>query len=378
MSADNLPARRDEAAPVKVDLSKPLADLDEAMRLADHLSRSELVPNSLRGRPANILHVFMAGQSMGLDLATSLRVIFSPGPGQIGLRGQFLLAKLREAGHDYEWEETENSCTFTVHRDYRSKPPGRTYSAKFGLEDALAAGLLQKKADGSVVALSSNGKPLPWQAYQPNMYFWRAAAKCTNRAAPEVGLGFEIQGAEGPRDPEPEVQLVPQGTAPQAPAPPAAGEAAPGGEAAQARARLEALNAEMGGTEQQPGPDPEPQPEDLPAPAAPERPRVPERSKVVRLEARLATQFTELGWDPGTEHRAEILKACSMFAQRPVTTVRDLTEDEMEILSTELNTIIDKQPAAAYEAILSERVEAFSETWFEADEESHEAYARTL
>lgn len=376
---DNLPARRDDDAPVKVDLSKPLADLDEAIRLADQLSRSDLVPGSLRGRPANILHVLMAGQTLGLDWPTSLRVIFSPGPGQIGLRGQFLLAKLREAGHDYEWEEAEDSCTFIIHRDYKSKPAGRTYKAMFALEDAVAAGLAQRKPDGTVVALSRDGKPLPWQAYRKNMLFWRSVALCINRAAPEVGLGFEIQGAEGPRDPEPEVQLVPQGTAPQAPAPPAAGEAAPGGEAAQARARLEALNAEMGGgAEPQPGPDPEPQPEDLPAPAAPERPRVPERSKVVRLEARLATQFTELGWDPGTEHRAEILKACSMFAQRPVTTVRDLTEDEMEILSTELNTIIDKQPAAAYEAILSERVEAFSETWFEADEESHEAYARTL
>jgi hypothetical protein len=363
MPPDNLPARRDDDAPVKVDLSKPLADMDEAMRLADQLSRSDLVPNSLRGRPANILHVLMAGQTLGLDWPTSLRVIFSPGPGQIGLRGQFLLAKLREAGHDYEWKEEEDACTFIVHRDFRDEKPGRTYEATFTLEDAIAAGLAQRKPDGTVVALSRDGKPLPWQAYRKNMLFWRAVALCINRAAPEVGLGFEIQGAEGPREPEPEIQL-----SPQSPAPPAAGEAAPGGGAAQAdaaRERLAALNRDMGGAE----------PEELPAVIPPPaRPRQAERSKVVRLEAQLATQFTELGWDPGTEHRADILRACSLFARRPVLTVRDLTEDEMDLLGTELNSIIDREPAEAYEVILAERAEAWREKWRDSDDEGLDLY----
>lgn len=362
MTHPNLPAEREQSqAPVKVDLSKPLADLDEAIRLSEALSRSELVPGSLRGRPANILHCLMTGQSMGLDWPTTLRVIFSPGAGQVGIRGQFLLAKLREAGHDYEWKEAGDSCTFIVHRDYRAEIPGRTYEATFTLDDAVSAGLAQRKPDGSIVAFSSGGKPLPWQAYRANMLFWRAAAKCVNRAAPEVALGFEVQGAEGPREPEPEVQLVPQ-----SPAPPAAGEAAPGDGAAQAmtaqQARLAELNRDMGGE------DP------LPEIAVPAAPRPAERSRAVRLEAQLATQFTELGWDPGTEHRADILRACSVFARRPVTTVRDLSEEEMELLGTGLNNIIDNQPERAYEAVLADLVESWRQGWREADEDACELY----
>src|ERR1700691_2477392 len=105
MTTDNLPGRlavpaRDAGQParssVAVDLSKPLTDLGQALQLADTLSRSELVPRALAGKPASVFHVLMTGQALGLHWTESVRVIYSAGPGQIGLKGGFLLSQLRK------------------------------------------------------------------------------------------------------------------------------------------------------------------------------------------------------------------------------------------------------------------------------------------
>jgi hypothetical protein len=218
MTEQNTVAVRDPKAylDAKVDLMKPLADLDEAMRVADVLSASTLVPRALQGKPANVLHVILTGQSLGLHWTESIRVIYSPGDGQIGMRGSFLLSRLRQAGHTYREKYTEDgtACTFYLTRGDTKEE----FESTFSIEDAVQGGLLKRTSDGKLVALSRDGKPLPWMSWTRRMLRWRAVSDCVGFAAPEVSLGFEIEGAEPAAEAKAEVQLKPDEVKPVQPA----------------------------------------------------------------------------------------------------------------------------------------------------------------
>jgi len=408
MMTENLPARREDRAPVKVDLTKPIADLDEALRLADALARSDLVPSALKGRPANILHVLVTGQEMGLKWPVSLRVIYCPGPGQIGIRGQLLLAKLREAGHDYDWEEGDGFCKFTLTRAGTDGRPGKSYASEFTIRDAITAGLAKQQEDGRIVALSQQGKPMPWMQYTPRMLFWRAVADCVNRAAPEVLLGFEIAGAEPPAEPEPDVVLRPAEPAPPGPA---GGEAAPAdGQAAQLaeldRRMRERVEADLAGHGIEPdAPEtaaPAGQPENVggnlehdtmggnaPASGGPAQashdshtayggpaqaindgqdhdggPAVTPESPAGPAD--LARRFAELGWNP-KRHRPDVLRACTMYLRRPVGSVVQMDDDEIQALYGELSAIQRSFEPGHYPVALADAVETWRASWEAAD-----------
>lgn len=208
----------------KVDLLKPLADLDEAMRLADVLSKSTLVPRALQGKPPNVLQVILTGQALDLHWTEAIRVIYSPGEGQIGMRGQFLLSRLRQRGHTYreKYNEDGTACTFYLVRGDTKEE----FESTFSIEDAVQGGLLKRTDDGRLVALSREGKPLPWMSWTRRMLRWRAVSECVSFGAPEVSLGFEVEGAEAPPEAKAEVDLKPQAPAtegqPAQAAPPAA------------------------------------------------------------------------------------------------------------------------------------------------------------
>jgi hypothetical protein len=192
---------------VPVNLLQPLATLDEAMHLADVLSRSTLVPRALQGKPANVLHVILTGQNLDLHWTEAVRVIYSPGEGQIGMRGSFLLSRLRRAGHTYreKFSEDGTACTFHLTRGDTKEE----FEATFNLDDAVQGGLLKRTDDGRLVALSREGKPLPWMSWTRRMLRWRAVSECVSFAAPEVSLGFEIEGSEPAAESKAEVELKP-------------------------------------------------------------------------------------------------------------------------------------------------------------------------
>ena len=409
---ENLPARQDRPPPVKVDLTKPIADLDEALRLADALAKSELVPLALYGKPANILHVLVTGQEMGLKWPVSLRTIYAPSRGQIGVRGQLLLAKLREAGHDYSWEEGPDFCKFTLVRDGATDQPGRSYTATFTTADAIRAGLAEQR-EGQVVARSREGKAMPWMQYTPRMLFWRAVADCVNRAAPEVLLGFEIQGAEAPAEPQPEVVLKP-GQPETAPPPQAA---SGGGAQAEELTELDRqMRERLGGPAQtsddshsgdggpaqdhdgsqainggpaEPGPQ-DREPENMGGNAADDAVSAEAGSATAEATADgepedaagkakgqlLAGQFEALGWHP-RRHRADVLRACTMFLRRPVSSVRDMDTAEILRLASALSAIQRTFEPGHYPVALADAVETWRAAWETADPAGYaEAFPR--
>lgn len=179
------------AVAVPVDLNDPLADLDQAFRLAKMLSQSSMVPQALRGSPQNCLITMLLGRELGLSWIQAIRGIYVLPSGQPGLRGSLLLARIRAAGHRYEFIETDNECLFVLTRkdeDFKTKHTG-----KFSLEDAKAAGLV-KEHDGKLVARSRNGDPLPWELYRRDMLQWRAVARGAARGCPELIFGFDLAG----------------------------------------------------------------------------------------------------------------------------------------------------------------------------------------
>jgi hypothetical protein len=122
--------------------------------------------------------------------------------GMPGLRGEMLLGKLRQAGHDYDYSEpSAEGCVFRLHRGHqapvegfeeRQCGQGRDYFGQFTQDDAVRARLLTRDKEGNLVARSQYGEPMPHELYAPDMMYWRAAARAIRRGAPEITLGFTI------------------------------------------------------------------------------------------------------------------------------------------------------------------------------------------
>jgi len=228
-------------------LDGPLKNMAQAWAIAKVLAQSSMVPQALRGSPQNCLVTMMLGQELGLTWTQATRGIYVLPNGTPGLRGQLLLAMIREAGHRYRFVRADNSCTCVITRkdeDFKVE-----YEGTFSVDDAKAAGLVTVK-DGKLFARSRNGDPLPWEQYRRDMLQWRAVARAAGIGAPEVIYGFDIagigDGAEG---------AVPAGAAP-GPVPagaPSTGITGPGqvytaevvSPEQDARQKLAELNAEM-------------------------------------------------------------------------------------------------------------------------------------
>jgi hypothetical protein len=182
---------RQDTQRIPVDLNDPLADLDQAFRLATMLAQSSMVPRALQGSPQNCLVTMLLGRELGLSWIQAIRGIYVLPSGQPGLRGTLLLARIRSAGHRYEFHEDDESCEFVIKR--KDEEYKISYVGRFSLHDAKAAGLVRDH-DGKLVARSRSGEPLPWELYRRDMLQWRAVARGAARGCPELIFGFDLAG----------------------------------------------------------------------------------------------------------------------------------------------------------------------------------------
>lgn len=394
---ENLPARREQ---VQVDLAKPLASLDEAMRVAEVLSRSDLIPSSLYGKPANLLHVLLTGQSLGLHWLESPRVIYSPGRGQIGMRGAFLLSRLRQAGHTYTFENGDDYCTFTLKRGDTKEEFAVTYT----IGDAIRARLVALDGDGNLRARSPQGNPMSWETRPRTMLRWRAVAEACNFYAPEVALGFVIEGADEKDDAAPEVELRPAAGAvqPAEVVDEASAEAVrEAGRATEEQLRIldeRMRHEDADETIRAAGVDPVTLRED------PEWTEPPEVAEAVRQVAEaverdladhgiepdppedeppadkakgqvLAERFESLGWHP-RRHRADMVRASSVYLRRPVSGSRDMSTAEIMALTNELSRIERSYPTPSHPVALADKVEEWRQAWEREDPEGYGRYSQ--
>lgn len=130
---------------------------EEALKFAELMSKSDLVPKDFKDKPGNILVAIQKGQEVGLSPMAALETIAVIN-GRASLWGDGLLGIVQGSsvyGGIDESQCSERAGVCTVTR--KGEPP---YTVTFTLEDAKRAGLL--------------GKAGPWTSYTKRMLQLRA------------------------------------------------------------------------------------------------------------------------------------------------------------------------------------------------------------
>lgn len=188
-------------------VGKPLDGLDEAFRLSKALALATLLPGDLRGKPSDVLAILLYGQDLGLTPMQSIQGIYVV-KGKPQLAAQTWTGLARRAGHKVRIvESTDKQCTVMI---VRCDDPDYPHSETFTIDDAIRAGLCRRDDKGNIVAKSSKGDALPWQAYTKTMLRNRALSNAGKVACPEVAMGFAIEGDMDyiPDEDEPTVEVT--------------------------------------------------------------------------------------------------------------------------------------------------------------------------
>jgi hypothetical protein len=158
-------------------------NLSELMELARVMAVAGLVPESLRGKPADVLIIIMKGLDLGLSPSQSIDAIHAiKGKATVGVH--LAVARTRAAGHQVEIDETDDSCTVTITRKDNPKPISVTFTQAM----AKRAGIKNEK----------------YQSDPQSMLYARAATRCVRRACPEVLLGIFVEGEITDEDAQPQ------------------------------------------------------------------------------------------------------------------------------------------------------------------------------
>lgn len=160
------------AATSSFDLSP--RSLDEALKLADYLAESSIVPKDFQGKPGNILVAIQWGMEIGLKPLQAMQNIAVIN-GRPSLWGDAVLALVLASPlceYIQEWEEN-GTAYCKVKR--KGKPED---IQRFGQEEAKQAGLI--------------GKQGPWSQYPQRMKKMRARAFAVRDNFADVLKGIQI------------------------------------------------------------------------------------------------------------------------------------------------------------------------------------------
>lgn len=154
--------------------------LDEAMRFADILSASDIVPKDFVGKPGNILVAIQWGMELGLKPMQAMQNIAVIN-GRPSLWGDAVIALVRNSPLcEYIYETIENGVAIC-----RVKRSGEEEQVRrFSEQEAQEAGLLNKAG--------------PWKQYKNRMLQMRARAFALRDVFPDILKGIPI--AEEVRD----------------------------------------------------------------------------------------------------------------------------------------------------------------------------------
>lgn len=173
------------ALPTAFDLTP--RTLDEAIRLAELISKSELVPPAYQDKPANVMIAVQMGQEVGLKPLAALQniAVINGKPGLYGDAGKALLLGRGFGIEEMDAEAIKKGglarCTIT-------RPGHAPVTRTFSIEDAKTAGLW--------------GKVGPWTEYPSRQLAWRAFWFAARDAAADVlkGLGGGEELEDQPRE----------------------------------------------------------------------------------------------------------------------------------------------------------------------------------
>ncbi len=151
--------------------------LTQALDLADRLAKASIVPEALRGKPADILIVLLSGHELGLSPMQALRSV-AVVSGKPVLAADLVVALVQARTDVCEYfeliESTDRIATYETKRRNRKTPTRMSFT----IEDAERAGLLKQPA---------------WRAYPRPMLRHRCASELAREVFPDIVLGLYVQ-----------------------------------------------------------------------------------------------------------------------------------------------------------------------------------------
>ena len=165
-------------------------NFEEAMKIANMLAGSKLVPQQYQGHPEDVLIACSWGESLGLKPLSALNAIAVVN-GRPQLFGDALNALIMKHGTIEEnWDNEQGIWTMTAHR---KGFPDVTWS--YGYNDAIAAGHVSYNPQSNTFGLGAR-KSEAWVKYTKRM----CQLKCRNfvirDAFPDVIQGIDIEGSD--------------------------------------------------------------------------------------------------------------------------------------------------------------------------------------
>ena len=179
-------------------------NFEEAMKIANMLAGSKLVPQQYQGHPEDVLIACSWGESLGLKPLSALNAIAVVN-GRPQLFGDALKALIMKHGTiEDNWDNEQGVWTMTAHR---KGFPDVTWS--YGYNDAIAAGHVSYNPQSNTFGLGAR-KSEAWVKYTKRM----CQLKCRNfvirDAFPDVIQGIDIEGSDDDVMPISEVQTEPE------------------------------------------------------------------------------------------------------------------------------------------------------------------------
>jgi len=166
--------------------------MEQAIKVAEMLAKSSLVPKAYQGQPANVLVAMAYGESFGMQPLQAMQSVAVVN-GMPGLYGDGLLAVCRSCS-DWEWmQEAVDGETAICTAKRRNEPE---VTATFSVQDAKRAQLW--------------GKAGPWTQYPTRMLAMRARAFALRNLYADVlrGMGSAEELRDIPTE-APAVQVEP-------------------------------------------------------------------------------------------------------------------------------------------------------------------------
>lgn len=153
--------------------------LDDALRFAEVLANSTIIPKDFQGNPGNILVAIQWGMELGLKPMQAMQSIAVIN-GRPSLWGDAVIGLVRGSAVCEYIKETDDGHTATIRVKRRGE--NEEHVRTFSVDDAKAAGLA--------------GKQGPWTSYPKRMRQMRARAFALRDVFPDVLRGMAIAEEE--------------------------------------------------------------------------------------------------------------------------------------------------------------------------------------
>ncbi len=157
----------------------------DAYIMAKYLHNSRLFGNL--PNPDAVFAIVLRGRSLGLDAVTSLSN-FHIIDGRPTMHAALIIGLVHRSGKAKYFQLTKSTADEAAWKTHRIGDP-EPVEISFSVEDALAAGLLERH-NGGIRGVSKSGRASNWDKYRRTMLRWRAGVELARAVYPDVTTGL--------------------------------------------------------------------------------------------------------------------------------------------------------------------------------------------